>query len=134
MYVVNFISWVLGMCLSEPQARLSTAHPLFTLSPQVPPEMVSSQCPIVFQDSGPSLFFCQDMQCKQPKVAEGNCFIDDLLLVFLFVSVLELKLSRDFKWSLKLSFPNKGLPFPPCCWSFVRIPKVRGGWGRRPGE
>lgn len=55
---LNTVSWVLGMCLSEPQAHLSTPHPSFTVfvSPWAPPEMVSSQCPVGFQDYGPSLF------------------------------------------------------------------------------
>lgn len=35
----------------------------------------------------------------------------NLFLVFLFVSVLEMK--GGFKWSFEFSFPNKGLPSPP---------------------
>ena len=35
----------------------------------------------------------------------------NLFLVFLLVSVLEMK--GGFKWSFEFSFPNKGLPFSP---------------------
>lgn len=82
------------MCLSEPQAHLSTPHPSFIVfvSPRAPPEMVSSQCPIDFQDYGPSLFSsARKCSLKRLKMTEGRSFIDNLFLVFLFVSVLEMK-------------------------------------------
>lgn len=91
---LNTVSWVLGTCLSEPQAHLSTPHPSFIVfvSPRAPPEMVSSQCPIGFQDYGPSLFSsARKCSLKRLKMTEGRSFIDNLFLVFLFVSVLEMK-------------------------------------------
>lgn len=62
-------------------------------------------------------------------MAEGRSLIDDLFLVFLF-SVLEMK--GGFKWSFELSFPNKGLPFPPTVGYFIRI--LKGMGEGRPGE
>lgn len=91
---LNIVSWVLGMCLSEPQAHLSTPRPSFIVfvSPRAPPEIVSSPCPIGFQDCGPSLFSsARKCSLRRLKMAEGRSFIGDLFLVFLFVSVLEMK-------------------------------------------
>ena len=102
---LNIVSWVLDMCLSEPQAHLSTPHHPLCLSLPWFLEPRTRAHHQLFSSARK----CSLKMAKDDRGRELDRY--NLFLVFLFVSVLEMK--GGFKWSFEFSFLNKGLPPSP---------------------